>query len=228
MSAAVRGQRRSIGEVMAALSTEFPDISISKIRFLEGQGLVNPERTHSGYRKFSDQDVARLRYVLRMQREQFLPLRVIKERLSVEMANGSAGAGIDVAPGESSAFVNGLIGRKDLLVDSGLSEAQLSELERVGMIKNTVTGKDLFYDADGLAMARLAARFLATGVEVRHMRLFKTSVDREVDLYRQMAPPVRNARSVQARNEARARLDEFAELGGAIRSELFRQSLHED
>ncbi len=228
MSGAVRGQRRSIGEVMAALSTEFPDISISKIRFLEGQGLVNPERTHSGYRKFSDEDVARLRFVLRLQREQFLPLRVIKERLNVELASGSSASVTGIESGESPAFVNGLLGRRDLLADSGLSEAQLSELERVGMIKNTVTGKEFFYDQDGLAMARLSARFLATGVEVRHMRLFKTSVDREVDLYRQMAPPVRNARSVQARNEARSRLEELAELGGAIRAEVFRQTLHED
>ena len=226
MSVAARGQRRSIGEVLALLKTEFPDVSISKIRFLEGQGLIQPERTESGYRKFADVDLARLRYILRLQKEQFLPLKVIKERLEEQLASNAsngADAGEDAPSGGGGA--GSLIGRKDLLVDSGLSEAQLRDLEKFGMVQSESTSQGNWYDSGAMEVARIAARLLASGVEVRHLRIFKTAVDREADLYLQMAPPIKGARNAAARAEAEERLQELSEMGQAMRTELLKQAL---
>lgn len=230
MSVVVRGQKRSIGEVLALLKSEFPEISISKIRFLEGQGLLQPERTASGYRKFTDNDVARLRYILRLQREQFLPLKVIKERLE-EQESALRKSSDDVVDLTTSGELAGtpfsaLIARRDLLSDSGLTDGQLKDLENFGMVQGQSTPQGLYYDADAMVVARLASRFLATGVEVRHLRVFKTTVDREADLYTQMVPPVRSARNPQAAAEAHARLQELTELGQNMRAELLRQRLN--
>lgn len=232
MSLAVRGQKRSIGEVLALLKSEFPEISISKIRFLEGQGLLQPERTASGYRKFTDNDVARLRYILRMQREQFLPLKVIRERLEEQesmMQSRSDEEVIDLStsPELVGTPFSALITRRDLLSDSGLTEAQLRDLENFGMVQGQTTAQGMYYDGDAMAVARLVSRFLAAGVEVRHLRVFKTSVDREADLYTQMVPPVRSARNPQAAAEAHARLMELSELGQTMRAELLRQRLNQ-
>lgn len=224
-------ETRSIGEVLAILKQEFDDITISKIRFLEGQGLIAPERTASGYRKFTDDDVERLRYILRAQKDQFLPLKVIKGRLKEQEQRNdrpeeiqsegrdSARVVVDVSTGAVA------IDRTELAGASGLSESQLRELEGFGFVRGRKTLSGLSYDDGALTVAKLAARLLQYGVEPRHLRIFKTAAEREADLYRQLAGPVLTSRNTQARMDAVARLEELQELGEALRSQLLREAL---
>ena len=218
---------RSIGEVLAVLKQEFSDVTISKIRFLENQGLVNPQRSESGYRKFSERDVARLRYILREQKEHFLPLKVIRERLDeLEKAEAEAGSTpTDSLADGGSTIPGGPVDRHQLLSLSGLTDAQLRELEGFGLVQGNRSAGNLWYGDDALAIAKLSARFLRFGVEARHLRIFKTGADREADLYRQLTVPVRGTRNTQAKMEATARLEELTSLGEDIRTELLRQAL---
>lgn len=233
---------RSIGEVLAVLKTEFADVTISKIRFLEAQGLVEPARTASGYRKFDDGDIARLRFVLREQREHFLPLKVIKDKLTKvfpspsghddsSQPNGShANAGGQHEGGSSplSGELPGPVDRAGLLRRSGLTEGQLRELEGFGLVVGRRSADGTWYDPDSANVAVLAARFLRHGVEVRHLRIFRTAADREADLYRQLTTPARALRNSQARMDAIARLEELVGLGAQMRAQLLHQFLAND
>ena len=180
--------RMSIGEVLRRLREEFPDVSISKIRFLEAEGLVEPERTASGYRKFSNTDLERLRYVLGAQRDRYLPLRVIREHLDA-MSRGlepptSAGeaprAPVPTLVGpdaEATAPLPSLrLSREELLANSGLSESQLAELDAFGLVRAQPGSGQ--YDAAGLAIATVAAAMAGHGLEPRHLRVFKTAAGR--------------------------------------------------
>jgi DNA-binding transcriptional MerR regulator len=201
---------RSIGQVLTALSSEFPDISISKIRFLESEGLITPQRAPSGYRRYAEHDVERLRYVLSVQREHYLPLKVIREHLemmdrgqtppepkTLEAGSSSPTAtSAPVAPtpaGPPAAPKKALrLSRQDLLEASGLSEAGLVELERTGIVVPRRSGS--FYGRDALTLAIAARRLGEYGIDGRHLRAFKMSADREVGLVEQaIAPYVRRA-----------------------------------
>lgn len=222
---------RSIGEVLALLKTEFDDISISKIRFLESEGLVTPQRTPSGYRKFSNSDIERLRYILRQQKENFLPLKVIRERLeagerSAESAPVEESTQESTAPSKpETTLPAGPMSRRELIQASGLTESTMRELEKFNLVRAERTATGLVYDSQSLAIARLAGRFLNFGVEPRHLRIFRTSADREADLYQQLVMPHRAARTVEAQTEARARVEELMTLGAALHDELLRQAL---
>ncbi len=226
--------KRSIGEVLALLKQEFGDITISKIRFLESQGLVNPERTSSGYRKFSEDDVTRLRYILREQKEHFLPLKVIRGRLE-QPATSDNGEGVavqspDVVNVREDVAAASLLGgatldRGELINASSLTESQLRELEGYGLINGRRTAEGVWYDENALVIAKLASRLLQHGTEVRHLRIYKTAADREADLYRQLTVQVRGARNTTAKMEAQARLQELTTLGEAMRRELLRQAI---
>jgi DNA-binding transcriptional MerR regulator len=199
----LRHGTRSIGQVMAILHTEFPEISISKIRFLEAEGLITPQRAPSGYRRYSESDVERLRYVLSVQREHYLPLKVIREHLeqldrgqpalslgghSVLMSSGSSGAGR--APNPPAARQPVRLTRQELLDASGLTESALSELERTQIVA-TRRGTS-HYGRDALTLAIAARRLAEYGIDGRHLRAFKLSADREVGLVEQaIAPYVR-------------------------------------
>ena len=177
----------SIGEVLALLKEEFPDVTISKIRFLESQGLLDPERTPSGYRKFYDNDVARLRWILRQQREHFLPLKVIKGRLSGEVDSDDAALG-DMTGGEPPSNKAGVVALTDpdplassamgvsltlqeLASACALEVDDIKELERYGLIACRPVGGTDYYSDDALAAANLAAGFMKFGVEARHLRM---------------------------------------------------------
>lgn len=225
-----QSSNRSIGEVLALLKPEFEDITISKIRFLEGQGLITPQRTASGYRKFSDGDIEKLKFILREQKEHFLPLKVIKGRLSEreEMAKNQtkpSDSGSALSPSVNPMMSGALLNRSEFLGASGLSESQIRELEGFGLILGQKTAHGMFYGEDALVVAKLAARFLMYGVEPRHLRIFKTGAEREADLYKQLAGPVLGSRNTQARMEALARLEELNNLGESLRSELLKQAL---
>jgi DNA-binding transcriptional MerR regulator len=191
---------------MAILHTEFPEISISKIRFLEAEGLITPQRAPSGYRRYTESDVERLRYVLSVQREHYLPLKVIREHLEqidrgqtqLGLTQGAAlGAG-SAAGTQSQNSVTAKqpirLTRQELLDASGLTEAALSELERT-QILHTRRGT-AHYGRDALTLAIAARRLAEYGIDGRHLRAFKLSADREVGLVEQaIAPYVRRSGS---------------------------------
>lgn len=226
----------SIGEVLGKLRGDFPDITISKIRFLESEGLIEPQRTPSGYRKFTSIDLDRLRYVLSAQRDQYLPLRVIKENLdALDRGLEPAAAGAIAAPRMALASVDGelapshfatqsdlRLSRTELLESSELSEDQLTELESFGLI--TIRGR--YYDADALAVARTVSAISAFGIEPRHLRSFKTAADREIGLVEQVITPLMNQKSSDAKARAEEVANELASLSVKLHAALVRAGLH--
>lgn len=242
----------SIGEVLSLLKEEFDDITISKIRFLESQGLLDPERTASGYRKFYDADVERLRWILRQQRENFLPLKVIKGRLGVPVGD----AEVDVEPagavqtatktlpkpsprpkpvvrppddppplglGPSSASFT----KPELSQSSGLTHSDIDELERYGLISGKTVGGTIYYDEEAAVVARAAAGFRAFGVEARHLRMFKNAAEREAGFLEQVITPLLKQRNPAARQQAADTVDQLSRLGQTLRSSLLRQALRD-
>jgi DNA-binding transcriptional MerR regulator len=247
----------SIGEVLALLKEEFPDVTISKIRFLESQGLLDPERTPSGYRKFYETDVDRLRWILRQQREHFLPLKVIKGRLreagSLQLADGGQGAAAGAGPGAGGP--GGAGGRAgagfaaepvldpelrfdvpatganlslaELAAATGLEEDDLRDLERFGLLTPRRVGGGTYYDEEGLLVANLAAGFMKFGVEARHLRMYKVAGEREAGFFEQVVMPMLKQRNPQARRQATETLAELSRLGQGLRAAMLRQALRQ-
>ena len=218
MSPAVsrRDPSMSIGEVLALLTPDFPDVSISKIRLWETEGLVEPQRTASGYRKFTHADVERLRYAMTLQRDRYWPLRRIREHLDA-VARGAeepvtGAAGPRAAPGPSeNGVVDGLLragpgmrlSADELCTRAGLDAAALAELVAYGLLQPSSTG---WYDEVSLAVATAAAELSAFGLGPRHLRSFRTAADREVGMVEQVVSPMRGGRD----GGSRARADEAA------------------
>jgi DNA-binding transcriptional MerR regulator len=232
-SAARPPGRMGIGDVLRRLRADFPDVSISKIRFLETEGLVEPERTASGYRKFSPADLERLRYVLTAQRDHYLPLKVIREHLDA-MSRGlepptSAGetprapAAVVEAAGSDAPAPDIWLSRDELLANSGLSEAQLAQLDEFGLVQAR-SGSDQ-YDATALAIATAAAAMSAHGLEPRHLRAFKTAADREAGLIDQVCTPVARQRDADAAARAAQLREELAALSSRLHGALLRRAL---
>jgi len=232
---------KSIGEVLSELKDEFPDVTISKIRFLESQGLLDPERTPSGYRKFYDNDVARLRWILRQQREHFLPLKVIKGRLigdaesegaeEDQSTGGGAGAAMAAAAEEPEPLSLPRSGSsltiQELAASCGLDPADLKDLERFGLISTRTVGGTAYYDDDALAAAHVAAGFMKFGVEARHLRMYKTAAEREAGFFEQVVMPMLKQRNPEARRQASETLAELALLGQQLRSSMLRNALRD-
>ena len=225
----------SIGEVLGKLRSDFPDITISKIRFLESEGLIEPQRTPSGYRKFTGVDLERLRYVLTAQRDQYLPLRVIKENLDaidrgLEPAALPGGVATprlasvngEFAPGHFSGESDLRLSRSELLESSELTEEQLTEVESFGLI--TIRGR--YYDADALSVARTIAAIAAFGIEARHLRSFKSAADREIGLVEQVITPILRQKSSDAKARADEVANELASLSVKLHAALVRAGLH--
>jgi DNA-binding transcriptional MerR regulator len=200
-----RSDTRSIGHVLGLLKNDFPDISISKIRFLESEGLISPQRAPSGYRRYTDTDIERLRYVLSVQRSHYLPLKVIREHLEamdrgesppalespfpVTEPSGPAASG---PPSQAATKPPLRLTRAELLEASGLSELALAELERNQIVQTRRGSKH--YGRDALTLAIAARRLGEYGIDGRHLRAFKISADREIGLVEQaIAPHMRRA-----------------------------------
>ena len=245
-----RPDHRSIGEVLNLLKEEFPDVTISKIRFLESQGLLDPERTPSGYRKFYEDDIDRLRWILRQQREHFLPLKVIKERLDdtdgeelppdeppapplpeqqtlvpperprprLFADREAPAAPVVAAPVTGSVSLT----REELAIAAGISVDLVAELGRYGLIDGAVLGSSTVYDDRALVVAKLAADFVAHGLEARHLRMYKVAAEREAGVIEQLVSPL--VRS-SARDEAVDKVEELAELGARMRAAMLQKSL---
>ncbi|HEY0890410.1 MAG TPA: MerR family transcriptional regulator [Nocardioides sp.] len=230
-------QRYNIGEVLDLLRQDFDAITIPKIRFLEDQGLVKPERTPAGYRKFRDADVERLRYILRMQRDHYLPLKVIGEHLDA-MDRGLepppvepvvptvpqvalAADGVP-SPESFSRRDNVRLSRKELLKIAAVSEDLLAELEQFGLITAQRTGH---YDSDALVIAQTARELADFGLEPRHLRGMKAAVDREVGLVKQIVEPHRRANDAAAQARAEQLASEIAALAVRLHATLVKAGL---
>ena len=216
MSELERRGQFSIGEVLAQLRPEFPDISTSKIRFLEAEGLIEPARSHSGYRRFSAADVERLRDILTMQRDSYLPLRVIRERLapagpSARAADGGSGP----VPADMS--------RRQLLEAAGIDDAELTELEDYGLIRRV--GRQ--YGQDALAVARTVAALRQYGVQARHLRAVRAAADREANLIEQVVAPQLRQRGAGARDAAARTAWQIADLTLRLHATLVESALAE-
>jgi DNA-binding transcriptional MerR regulator len=228
----------SIGEVLDLLRSDFPDISISKIRFLEAEGLIAPERTGSKYRKFYESDIARLRYILSLQRDHFLPLRVIKQRLSEGSGNGQdLSAPPPVAgspetssgrratePSEPTVDLTGVQMSKDELASAaGLDARQMHELVDYGILSQSE-----LYDENDLAVASAAGKFMAYGVEARHLRMFKQTADREAAFIEQIVLPASRRRDKdEAGKQTAQSVKELLALSRQTREALLRTALEQ-
>jgi DNA-binding transcriptional MerR regulator len=223
------GAMFSIGAVLTRLRDEFPEVTVSKIRFLETEGLVEPQRTPSGYRKFSPADVERLAYVLRVQRDHYLPLRVIREHLdALDRGEPVALPG----PGESREGLDGSvepegpvslrIGREELLAATGADSAALAEWESYGLVG---AGGDGGYDADTVNIARLIVDLGRFGLEPRHLRAVKAAAEREAGLVDQVVAPLRRHRNPQTRLHAEATARELAILSVRLHAAMVQSAL---
>jgi DNA-binding transcriptional MerR regulator len=309
----------SIGEVLSLLKEEFPDITISKIRFLESQGLLDPERTPSGYRKFYEGDVERLRWILQQQRENFLPLKVIKGRLGVDVsgepddeppepmpsppprsegrppqrpdrtenrpenrpAHRPEGRPANRADNRPEAKPQPGPERRDearqppppppkpstppprpatvppprserptapppsapapaaagdqaanytleeLAEASDLTLERLAELEKYGLVAGRKVAGSTYYDEHALHVAKVAAGFLRFGVEARHLRIYKTSAEREAGFFEQIVMPMLKQRNPDARRQALDTLSQLGQLGGQLRVAMLREALRQ-
>lgn len=215
----------SIGEVLSMLRREFPDVTISKIRFLESEGLVTPQRTASGYRRFSNQDINQLRSVLTLQRDQYLPLKVIREQIQdpgdAPSVAGTGMAAADFRPGAGRVRLT----REELAEQCELPVAYVAQLESLGLVWASPAGH---YDEEALAVARVIARLSAFGIEPRHLRPFRVVADRDSGLVDQMATPYKAQRGRDGQARERETVHELAALciqlhAALLRAELVRQ-----
>ncbi len=211
-----------IGEVLSQLRGEFPDISPSKIRFLEAEGLIEPARSSSGYRRFCSADIERLRYILTLQRDSYLPLRVIRERLADGAQGGRGGAG-GTGPDGSPGRVTADLSRRQLLEAAGIGEAELTELEDYGLIRRV--GRQ--YGADALAVARAVAALRHFGVQARNLRAVKAAADREANLIEQVVAPQLRQRGAGARDAAARTAWQIADLTLRLHATLVECALGE-
>lgn len=246
MSAEAARAPMTIGDVLALLRADFPDVTISKIRFLEAEGLIEPRRSPSGYRKFAQPDVERLRFILSAQRDHYLPLRVIKDYLLAQdrgetapppwtvgraagppdrgprrlVAADSAGAHHGAQP-EQHRDVR--LTRRQLIDGAGVEETLLGRLEEAGLVRRAGS----HYDGEALAIARAAAALGAYGFETRHLRAVKAAADREVGLIEQVVAPLLRRRSPGAHEQAAETAREIAALSVRLHAALVSAGLRE-
>jgi DNA-binding transcriptional MerR regulator len=192
-----------IGEVIAQLRSEFPDISVSKIRFLESEGLIQPARSPSGYRKFGPTDVDRLRYILTAQRDRYLPLRVIKDQLDADQPT------------------TGPLSRRELVEATGIDEAKLTELEDFGLVLRS--GR--LYPPEALEAVRAMVALSRYGVQARNLRVLRASAEKETALIEQVVAPILRQRSPGARNRASVTAQDIASLVLAAHAALIEMML---
>jgi DNA-binding transcriptional MerR regulator len=228
MSAATQSgaatQRRllTIGSVCRSLQDEFPDISISKIRYLEDQGLLTPRRTRSGYRLFGEEELERLRAILRMQRDEFLPLRVIRQELAAPgSAERTRRRPLALATDDEELDLGDLCDR------AGIGPELARELEEYGLISSrTVAGERRYTEGDA-HVALVCARLVRFGVGARHLRVFRNAADRQASLVEQLVAPALRARTPERRQSALEDLQALAGLAQELTQLLLVRDLRE-
>jgi len=223
-----RRKTQSIGEVINELRDDYPDLTVSKVRFLEAQGLINPGRSPSGYRMFTDDDIDRLRYVLSEQRDHFLPLKVIKSKLTSWDRGEQLDTPRDSGPAPEVYFGGAGVsmGIDELGRASGLTRDQIDELiaQKVLTPLDLPDSRKVFRD-DDLAIARSAYRLYARGFEGRHIRSLRLAADREVDLLAQLVNPLLRHRNPKNRRRAAEVLADGANAGAKLQESLVRSRL---
>lgn len=225
------GGAMNIGDVITRLATEFPDVTVSKIRYLESSGLLEPERSPAGYRLFSADDVVRLVWILRQQRDHFLPLKVIRSMLldGVDVALAEPPEGSDVRPfrerGRSGGMGSVSVSLGELATMGGLDVEVVRDLEKHGLIVGIQAGRTVVYDGDAMLVVRVAARFVQHGFDVRHLRMYLVAAQREAGILEQVLLPLRRRGDGRSGGEARRLLDELADAGAALHDLLLRRSL---
>ncbi|HSL12167.1 MAG TPA: MerR family transcriptional regulator [Actinomycetota bacterium] len=239
---------QSIGEVLVAVKTEFPDITISKIRFLESEGLITPERTPSGYRKFYVQDVDRLKSILRMQRDEYLPLKVIKERLAKQDAGdvddgeialdgnepassddgsgaqtGGAAKGDDLAEAPTGLQMS----LEEMSAATGVERDRIKDLESYGIVCSHGPEGGRYYDGDDYIVLSIVKDFFRYGIEPRHLTMYKHFADRESSFFEALVAPTLRQRNPDARRAAAQTLADLAVTSKKFKQALLRSSLRE-
>lgn len=230
---------RSIGEVLQLLEGDFPEVTISKIRFLESQGLLSPDRTPSGYRKFKQDDVEQLRWILTQQRDNFLPLRVIRERInsgnwhsvgtehSVAPASavdvGTAPVQAEAAPFQLDVSAE-MFTLDELAHQADIDINEVRELQKYGVVEPVVLDPPMF-DDDALVIAKAAGAFMDHGVEPRHLKAWRTAAEREAGILEQLTLPIALQGSDTSKARAVALAGDLVALGGELRYAMLRRSL---
>jgi DNA-binding transcriptional MerR regulator len=229
----------SIGAVLDLLRPDFPDVTISKIRFLEAEGLVTPQRAASGYRRFTAYDCARLRFILTAQRDHYLPLKVIRAQLDAqpdgELPSAGSPYGVprlvpvadDGGSGSDTAEVAPTrirLSREDLLERSGVDDDLLTALLKAGVI---TTGPGGFFDEHAVVILQCARALSEYGVEPRHLRAFRSAADRQSDLIAQIAGPLVKAGKAGARDRADDLAREVAALAITLHTSLIKSAVRD-
>jgi DNA-binding transcriptional MerR regulator len=230
---ASQGKTLTIGAVCKALEREFPDISISKIRYLEDQKLISPKRTAGGYRLFAPTDVTRLRTILRLQRDEFLPLRVIRQELNSGRVDGDQPNGDGQGPDPRSLrratvemrSAGSLYRLDDVLEDTGADAALVKELEDYGVIKAEKRDGEQLYDDTEREIVRAVTELKRFGVGGRNLRVFRTSADREAALLEQILAPALRSRNAERRKEAVQALENLAATASYLKHLLLIRDL---
>ncbi len=224
----------SIGDVLGLLQNDFADVTISKIRFLEAEGLVTPQRTSSGYRKFAPGDVQRLRYVLGLQRDQYLPLRVIKDHLDAidrglkpqpdgQPLRPLVSADTLVRPEDFTAAKPVKMTAAEVCEATGLDVQALKDIEGFGLV-SPVHG---YFNADDFTVLKTVAAMLAFGIEPRHLRAFKAAADREIGLVQQVITPIAKSKATDGPQRAVEVAREISALSVALHAALVRSGISE-
>ena len=216
-----RRERRllTIGAVCARLKDEFPDISISKIRYLEDQGLLTPRRTRGGYRLFSENDVERLRRILELQRDEFLPLRVIRQELAAPSRQERKRRRGALTEPEAELDVDELCER------AGVAPAHVRELEEFAILQPRVAGGTRWYSETDVEIASACARLAGFGIAPRHLRTFRTAADRESSLLEAVVAPALRSRNAERREQAVRELEALGEAAHELSRLLFWRDL---
>jgi DNA-binding transcriptional MerR regulator len=230
---------QSIGEVLVAVKTEFPDITISKIRFLESEGLIEPERTPSGYRKFYVDDVERLKSILRMQRDEYLPLKVIKERLlkqdegdeeeapTLEQAASGDGGGPTAIEEIAEAPTGLQMSLEEMSAATGVDRERIKELEGFGIVCTHGPEGARYYDGDDYIVLSIVKDFLRHGIEPRHLTMYKHFADRESAFFEALVAPMIRQKNPDARRTAAQTLADLTVTSRKFKQALLRTSLRE-
>ncbi len=211
---------QTIGAVCRKLRSEFPDISISKIRYLEDQGLISLQRTPGGYRLFSENDVERLETILRLQRDEFLPLRVIRQELASQLSAGRKrrrGSELDEDPVELDLHV--------LCERAGITADLAGDLEEYGLISSERHGGERFYTEADVEIAAVCGRLAAAGMDARHLRTFRTTGDRAAGLLEQVVTPALRSRNADRHQEGLERLRSLGEAAEELTQLLLWKAL---
>jgi DNA-binding transcriptional MerR regulator len=223
------GKSLTIGSVCKQLEREFKDISISKIRYLEGQKLLQPRRTTGGYRLYTQADVQRLRTILRLQRDEFLPLRVIRQELAAGRTDESVGAGeAQSRPRRATVAMQGTGSHyriEEIIEETGAQRSLIRELEEYGVIKGEKRDGETWYDDTDKEIIRAVGELARYGVGGRNLRVFRTSADREAALLEQILAPALRSRNPERRKEAVEALENLAAIASHLKHLLLIRDL---